>query len=127
MVDGYTYNLLCISYREPSQEQRVEQLKNRRVGANSQRQRKHCNNREGRVQPQHPRCVAQILQQRFHKTEAVHLPDLLVNSCQVAQFAPRSVARFFAGHSPRNEFFCFDLKVHLQFPLAFARPFFAAK
>src|SRR6266481_2982830 len=74
------HQFLRLRYGKGTKQQHVNDTEDRRIGADAQCQRQHCNQRESRVFPKHPRSVAQVLKDVFQHSS--HLEYRSVNSKQ---------------------------------------------
>jgi hypothetical protein len=92
---------LRLDDRQLAESHRVDQLKDRRVGADAQRQRENRDRRERRVQPQQAGTVLEVLDDGFDEPECVHTIDVLADERRVPELpechSPRIRRREAAG------------------------------
>src|SRR5579872_2165100 len=120
--DFYFRQLLRILYRQGSQTHGIEQLENRSVRADTERQRCHGDQRKTGIQPQQAHPIAQVLPERFQESDAVHVIDLLPDKKRVSQLPARRIAGFPRRHSARHVLPGFDFEMRFKFPCAFGIP-----
>src|SRR5205085_12642069 len=94
--------LLGVFHRQRADAYRVEQLKDRGVGADAERERQNGHDGETRIETQQPRAVLEIAPRAVDELDGVHLIDLLTDQRGVAQLAARRIARVGRAHAARD-------------------------
>ena len=116
LVNLHLHQFLRALHGQGAQPHRVDQLEERRIRPNAQRQRENGCRREPGVQPQQPRRMPQVLPQRFYEPQTVHVENLLPHQSHVSEFPLRRRTRLDRRHSPRDVFR--RLKLQVGFDLA---------
>jgi hypothetical protein len=97
--DRQLHELLRVSDRQPSQQQRVDEREDRRVRADAEGKRQDDHGGEPAILPQRSNRVSKVLRQRIETWPssliAIGFPDLL----HAAEVAARGGARLLGGHS----------------------------
>ena len=110
--------------RQRPQAHGVEQLKDRGVRADAERQREDRDDGERRVAPkQAARRSVRSRQSAVEEVDGVHVVDLLADAGGVAELATRGVARVAGRHAARDVVVGFDgeVRVELARPLGIPR------
>jgi len=115
--------LLGMRHRQRAQAYRVEQLEDRRVRPDAEREREDGDDGKSWIEPQQSQAVSQVLPDRLEEAEGVHAVDLLADLRDVAQLAARRVARLGAAHPARDVLVGLDrqMRVELARPLVVPR------
>jgi len=100
--------------RERAQPHEVEELEDRGVGADAERERHDGDRGHRLVPPQHAPRVPEVLPQRVEPAEGVHPVDLLAHARGVAQLAMRGRAGGVRRQAARQVRVGFDLEVGLD-------------
>ena len=120
--DAHLDDLVGPCHRQAAQAHRVEQLEDRRVGADAEGERGDRDHREADVVAERARRVAQVAGEPIEPADAVHLVDLLADAGEVAQLAAGGVASVGGRHAARDVVGRLDLEIALELASAFAIP-----
>src|SRR5262249_24089731 len=104
-----------------------EQLKDRGIGADAERERQYRDGCESGIEPQQPRAVPHVAPRAVEKADRVHLIDLLANLGRVAELPPRRGARRFRRHAARDVLVDADRERRVELACALVVPACAAE
>ena len=102
----------------------VQQLENRRVGADPQSERQKRNCRKGRVAAQLPQTIPNVPEEVLNEADAAHVAALLLNPLDAPKEPQRSISGLFGWH-PRRQVLL-DLAVEMKLKLVVELLFFLA-
>src|SRR4029434_5723477 len=105
----------------------VEQLEDRGVGADAERERQDGDDREAGGQAQQPQAVPQIAPYAVDKADGIHLIDLLSDQRRIPQLALRRRARGGRRHAARDVLVGLHHQMRLELASALVVPSSSAK
>ena len=108
--------------RKHAHPHRIEQLEDRGVRADAERQRQDGDDGEGRVEAKQSRAVPEIAPGAVEKADGIHLIDFLADQGSVAKFAPGRVPRLGGQHPARDVLVGFNREMRLELASAFVVP-----
>ncbi len=106
---------LGVGHGQCSQAHRVEQVEDGGVGADAEREAQNRYGEEARFETKEAKGVAQILPERFEKTDGVPAVGSLLSCGNIAEFAARREGGFPRMHAARDIVVDFVLEMGLDF------------
>jgi hypothetical protein len=113
--------------RQRPKPQRVDQLKDRRVGPGAERERQDRDDGERRVLAEQAHAVPKVLPERLDEAHRVHVVYLLADLRRVAQLAMRRHGGVAGAHAARDVVVDLVSQVVLQLSRALVVPMATAK
>jgi hypothetical protein len=120
--DSHLDDLVWPLHGQAAQPHRVEELEDRAVGADAQRQRGDRHDREPGVGAHLAQRQAQVLAQAIEPRDRVHVVNLLPDTGEVAELAASGVAGVVRRHAARHVVRRFDLQVGRELTGTFPMP-----
>ncbi len=125
--DAHFGELLRVLDRQRPEPHRIQELEDRRVGADAERQRQNRDERERGIQTQQAQAMAHVLHDCFERGDGVHAIDLLADARRVAELAPRGEPRLVGRHAAGDVVVGFNGEMRLELTGALIVPAAAAE
>src|SRR5204862_4985001 len=106
---------------------RIQQLEDRRVRANAERQRQDRDDGESGTETKKARTILEIAPRAVEQRKRIHVIDVLADQGDVAEFAPCGVACVTRRHAARDVVADFTREVRVQLARALVVPACAAE
>ena len=119
--------LLRIFHRQRPKAHRIQQLENRRVRADAERQRQDRDDGESGTEAKEARAILEIAPRAVEQGNRIHLIDVLADQGDVAEFAPCGVACVTRRHAARDVVVDFNREVRVELARALVVPACAAE
>jgi len=109
--------------RNGLQEECIHEAEDRQVSADTESQRKNCNQSEAGMLQQHPRAVAQVLPNFFNPAHTARIAAFLLGLLDPTECFASRISRVFRAHSQPNVLLSLLFDVVAQFLVQFALDF----
>ena len=106
--------LFGVGNRQRADAEGVEQLKDRGIRADAQRERQNRDRGKDRIQTEQPRAMAEVPHERLEEADGVHAIDVLADEGGVAKLSPRRVARVAQRHAAGEVLVDLDRQVRVE-------------